>query len=284
MREYIRASDISNEISMKRSYFSGSFLIVEGVTDCRLYGKFTDKDECNIVVAHSKDNVRISVRESYLRRNDRKVVGIVDQDLDGLNGIGHKPPVFATDCRDTDTVMMRSSALDGVLLEYADPDKLEMFVNKYGGVRDAVAAACYPLGLLMYVSDKHEHGLSFKDPDHSLFVDRKGLKANIDSMIDIILSNSPHSSVTKKDLAAQLNKELKEERDPWNVCRGHDMISVLAIGLRDVFGSYNAKYVRSGEIGGALRLAYDKATFRSTSLFRETSKWSSDNRFKVWSQ
>jgi len=269
---------------MKRSYFGGSFLIVEGVTDCRLYGKFTDKDECNIVVAHSKDNVRISVRESYLRRNDRKVVGIVDHDLDRLNGIDHKPPVFATDCRDSDTVLMRSPALDGVLLEYADPDKLEAFVNKYGEVRDAVVAACYPLGLLMYVSDKHDHELSFKDPDHSLFVDRKGLKVNIENMVDVILSNSPHSSVPKKDVAAQLNKELKEERDPWDVCRGHDMISVLAMGLREVFGSYNAKYVKAGEVGGALRLAYDKVTFRSTSLFRETSRWSSENRFRVWSQ
>jgi hypothetical protein len=267
---------------MKRSFFDGSFLVVEGVTDCRLYRKYTDEDACTVIVAQSKDNVRNSVRESYLRRNDRKVLGIVDNDLDTLKGITHARPVFGTDCRDTDTVMMRSSALDSVLLEYADEDRLETFVNKYGQVRDALTAACYPLGMLMYVSDMHEHDLSFKDPDHSLFVDRKGLKVNIETMIDVLLSNSQHSHVAKKDLAAQLNRELKDERSPWDVCRGHDMISVLAFGLREIFGSYNSKYIRSGELGGALRLAYEKETFHSTALFRETSKWSSENRFRLW--
>ncbi|MDR0198432.1 MAG: DUF4435 domain-containing protein [Methanomassiliicoccaceae archaeon] len=268
---------------MKRSHFGGSFLVVEGITDCRLYGKFIDKDACNIIVAHSKDNVRISVRESYLRRNDRKVLGIVDRDLDKLKGTAHARPIFATDGRDTDTEMIRGPALDSVLLEYGDPDKLETFTDKYGEVRDAVAAACYPLGLLMYVSDMHDHDLSFKDPDHSLFVDRRGLRVNVDNMIDTVISNSPHSSAGRRDVSLQLSRELKEERDPWDVCRGHDMLSVIAFGLREIFGSYNARYIKAGEVGGALRLAYDKATFRSTSLYRETSDWSLENRFRVWS-
>ena len=267
---------------MKRSYYGGSFVLVEGITDCRLYRKFIDKDECSIIVAHSKDNVRIAARELYLRRNDRKVIGIVDPDLDPLNGIKQTPPVFAADHRDSDTVMIESAALDNVLEEYGDQDKIYAFEKKYGEVRDALAAACYPIGMLMYVSDRFDHDLYFRDPDHSLFIDKKGLKINVDAMIDTILAASPHAHVSKKDISSELQKELKEEHDPWEVCRGHDLLSVLALGLREIFGSYNAKNIRTGELAGALRLAYDKETFRTTALYRNTSKWSFDNKFKIW--
>ena len=42
MIDNLSASDIANEISMMRSVFKGTVLVVEGVTDSRLYSKFTD--------------------------------------------------------------------------------------------------------------------------------------------------------------------------------------------------------------------------------------------------
>jgi hypothetical protein len=282
VREYIRASDIANEISMKRSFFDGSFLIVEGVTDSKLYGKFTDRLTCQIIPAHSKDNVKIAVRDLALRRNYHRILGILDSDLEKLTGIPCRPPVFVTDCRDSDTVMIRSTAFDHVLTEYGDPDKMYTFVNKYGGIRDAVVESCYALGILMYVSDVNDHCLSFKDLDHAAFVDRRGLHTDVNKMVDTVISNSAGPKIDRKTLMAQLNKEMNNERDPWDVCRGHDMISVLSIGLRDVFGSYNCRTIRTGELAGALRLAYDRETFRMTKLFRDTEGWCSANKIKIW--
>jgi hypothetical protein len=267
---------------MKRSLFNGSFLIVEGVTDTRLYGKFIDRLMCQIIPAHSKDNVRTALREMSARRNFSKILGIIDSDTDKLRGISHRPPAFVTDCRDTDAVMIRSTALDDVLAEYGDCNKMLSFANKYGEIRDAVAGSCYALGLLMYVSEVNGHGLSFKDLDHSMFVDRKGLRTDTNAMIDAVLDNSPNSGADKRKVAAHLNKELAEDRDPWDVCRGHDMVSVLAIGLREVFGSYNCRCIKASELAGALRLAYDRETFRTTRLFSESEEWCSSNNFRVW--
>jgi hypothetical protein len=283
VREFLRPADIANEISMKRSLFGGSFLIVEGVTDGRLYGKFADRQECEVIPAHSKDNVKISVRELFGRRNDKKVIGIIDSDTDLLKGIRHERPLFMTDCRDIETLMIRGPALDDILTEYGDNDRMESFVNRYGTIRDAVAASCYPLGLLMYVSDMNEYGLSFRDPDHQMFVDRKSLRTDIKAMIAAVVDNSPHSTADVRTITAQLSRELRNERDPWDVCRGRDMISVLAIGLRDIFGGYNSKYIRTGELAGALRLAYTKESFRTTDLYRDTSEWCSARNMRVWS-
>ena len=282
MREYIAASDIANEISMKRSLFSGSFLVVEGVTDLRLYGKFTDRYECEIIPAHSKDNVRLSVSASE-RRNEKKVIGIVDSDTDRLNDIRRNPPLFMTDCRDSETMMMRSNALEDVLAEYCDPERLERFVSRYGEVRDSVTASCYPLGMMMYVSEENDYDLSFKDIDHDLFIGRKDLKADMKKMAGAVIKNSPYTHIDRQTLLTKLAKEMKNEHDPWEVCRGHDMISVLAIGLREIFGSYNCKYIKSGELAGAMRLAYDSASFRETRLHKDTEEWCLRNRMKVWS-
>jgi len=283
VREYIRPTDIANEISMKRSLFSGSFLVVEGVTDSRLYGKFIDKNECDVVVAHSKDNVRTSVREIFRRRGDRNIIGIIDSDTDRLKGVVYNHPIFVTDCRDIETLMIRGHALESVLSEYGDPGRIDPFVERYGEIRDVLIGSCYPLGILMHISDTNGHGLSFKDPDHASFLDKRNLKPDIDAMLDSVISQSPHSRVTKEELMIRLEKELIEKRDPWNVCRGHDMVAVLTIGLREIFGGYNSQFIRSGGVAGALRLAYDRETFSATRLFIDTSEWCASEGMKVWS-
>jgi len=268
---------------MKRSLFGGSFLVVEGVTDGRLYGKFIDKEGCEIVVAHSKDNVKGAVKNVFQRRSEKKVIGIVDTDIDRLKNIEENGPLFSTDRRDSETVMIESEALDYVLDEYADRDRMDAFVNRFGDVRDALTGSCYHLGLLMYVSDAKDYGLCFKEPDFPSFVDKKSLRTDKDAMIDSVMENSPNSRAGKKEITEKLEKAIKEEHDPWDVCRGHDMISVLALALRETFGSYNCRYIKPGEVSGALRLAYDKGTFRRTRLFGNTSEWCSANKMNVWS-
>ncbi|MBO7205021.1 MAG: hypothetical protein J6V08_01210, partial [Candidatus Methanomethylophilaceae archaeon] len=73
MRQYLTSSDISNTVSMMRAGFDGTILVVEGITDSRLYSKFTDRKDVRLVIAHSKDKVRTSVTLLYDKRGDDKV-------------------------------------------------------------------------------------------------------------------------------------------------------------------------------------------------------------------
>lgn len=52
----LTADDIANEISMSRSVFKGTYIVVEGATDVRLYGKFA-AEGTKILAACSKSNV-----------------------------------------------------------------------------------------------------------------------------------------------------------------------------------------------------------------------------------
>jgi hypothetical protein len=255
---------------------------VEGSTDGRLYKKFTDRHECEIIIAHSKENVRIAVKE-MVRRSDEHVIGVMDSDADRMRGVTQRPPLFTTDCRDSEMLMMRSPAFDSVLAEYGDDEKIERFVSRYGDVREAILASCYPLGLLMYISEVRDYKLSFKDLDHASFTDRRTLKPYVKDMISAVVDNSPNSFIGRDALIWQLEEECRNKRDPWDVCRGHDMVSVFAIGLREIFGEYNSRYMRSGELAGALRLAYDREAFHGTELYRDSSDWCRNKNIRVWS-
>ena len=281
MIDHITAYDIANQASMLRTTYDGPILVVEGITDLRLYGKYIDGN-CQILIAHSKDNVRIAVKELSTKRKDDKIVGIMDADIDRLTGIIPKVPLFLTDSRDAEMMILSSNSLNDVLWEYGEKDKVDAFVEKHGEIRQAIIEASYPLGLLMYLSYLHDLGLSFKDLDFTTFIDNSDLKLNGKRMIDEIIFNSRNPSTGAKGIRSILEDELDNEHDPMDVCRGHDAVEILAIGLRRIFGGFNARSIRSGELAGALRLAFTFEDFSKTKLYEMTVKWADSKGITLW--
>lgn len=283
MRNSLTPTDIANEISMLASTGRDTVLAVEGITDSRLYSKFSDDDKVKVVIGHSKSNVRRAVDECWHNRNITSVVGIVDADLDRIQGKKRTPPIFQTDYRDLEIMMMSSPALSDVLSEYADTEALEAFTNKYGPVFDAVISACYPIGLLMYISEEHRLSLCFKNLDFNNFIDRRSLQIDEKRLIDDILSCTKNPRISRKKLLDILLDESSKKHDPAHYSRGHDAVDVLLVGLRYIFGSFNCKNIRSGELSGALRLAFSDHYFANTDLYEDTDKWAKKKCFKLWS-
>ena len=62
MKGYLNATRLITKLKMLRSGKKNkSFMVVEGVTDLRLYSKFVDEALCNIIIADSKQNVRACI-------------------------------------------------------------------------------------------------------------------------------------------------------------------------------------------------------------------------------
>ncbi len=283
MRRHIQPYDVANEMSMRRSKYRGAFLVVEGVTDSRLYGKFTNPPECQVVIAHSKDNVRITVKEMAENRGDRLTSGIVDQDYDLLLGKSFDEHLFVTDCHDLETALMRSSALDSVLWEYGDRDEMARFRQRTGDtVKEAIVNSSLPLGMLMFLSLKNSYNLSFRDINHRSFVDPAKLSTDNKRMIDHIFSSSDHSNAAKRTVMQDLEAELKKSYDPWVICRGHDMVSILLLALRESIGLYNSRSMNQGMLSGTLRLSYSREDFHDTDLYAAIKEWGEDNGLDLW--
>jgi hypothetical protein len=280
MLNFLTASDVANEISMSRSKFRGTYVVVEGNTDVRLYGKFL-ADGVEVIAASSKTNVKGTVSEC-LRRRDDKIIGIVDKDIDGMIGKTVKEPVFYTDRRDLECGLMCSEALEGVLAEYADKELMARFVRDNGPVRDVIGRAAAPLGVMMYISYKRGMSLSFKDLNHRFFINRKTLAVDVSRMVQEVFQQSMGQMVSVSSMAELVRDTVKKLDDPWDAVRGHDATAILAIGLTTIFGSYNSKYIDSNTVSGALRLAYSYEMFVTTRLFAESSDYARRKNLALW--
>ena len=282
MREYITSDDICNQISMERTVFDGTFLLVEGVTDERLFEKFVDKEHVQIIEAHSKDNVRHAVKDMKSSRKDERVIGIIDADLDRLLGRRVKPPLFHTDCRDMEMMVIRSNALDDVLDEYCEREPLMKFTESVGPVREALLSASYPIGLLMFISQREGLNLSFKDLEFERFINPRTLSLNAGAMVDAVIFNSKSCRMGRKALLSRLDDAAQDLEDQWDAARGHDTVSILLIALKKNFGSFNSRGLNEGELGGALRLAFSDQCFVKTDLYRDTALWASEKGVTLW--
>ena len=280
MREYLTPDDICNQISMNRTLFKGTVLLSEGNTDQRLYQKFID-DDVRIIPAHSKSNV-INVSNKMAARRDSKVMGIVDRDLDDLKGKKVNPPLFYTDHRDMEMMLIISNAIDDVLIEYADKDRLARFVKQYGEIRDVVISAAFPIGVLMYLSYLRGYNLNFKNLDFKEFIDRRTLSVDVSKMVQAVVDNTAGCEINKRGVIKDLQTQCSSFDDKEKLARGHDSVDILLIGLRDAFGSYNAGLLNVGAVGGALRLAYDANDFKKTKLYADSKRWAESRGLKLW--
>ena len=281
MREYLTSDDICNQVSMNRTVFKGTVMLAEGTTDLRLYSKFTDHEKVMIIPAHSKTNVIRAVNKMS-GRGDGKTMGIVDRDLDDLVGSSVAPPLFYTDYRDMEMMLITSSAVDDVLSEYGDTERLERFQRRYGSVRDVIIESAYPLGLLMYLSYLRGYNLNFKGLDFRNFIDRHTLGTDIQKMVAEVISNTLGSELSSRNVAKDLQVQMSADDDCRLIARGHDTVSILLIGLRESFGSYNANGLNDGSLGGALRLAYDMGDFATTSLYTDSKRWAESRGISLW--
>jgi hypothetical protein len=180
-------------------------------------------------------------------------------------------------------MMIGSPALDDILCEYADAGALEEFESRYGPVFDAIVSACYPVGLLMYISDRLKLSLSFRNLDFDRFIDRRTLQTDVKQLVNEVISSSMNVCVSRNELLRRLNEEMSEGYDPIDFARGHDAVEVLLMGLKCIFGSFNSKNLREGELSGALRLAFSDVYFHGTDLHAETEGWARKQCFRLWS-
>ena len=154
MREYISADrEGPNAIRLRRSAFSGTFLLVEGSSDKVFYQRFIDKQQCKIVVVSGKPSSKyrvIKILEILDGSNFAGVLGIVDADCDRLNNIVHKSPnLLSTDTHDLETTLIKSQALDKVLFEFGSEAKIAKFGRD---IRQTLTDAGIAVGYLRWIS------------------------------------------------------------------------------------------------------------------------------------
>lgn len=289
MRQYLGAVDIANEVRMRRTRWRGAFLLVEGRTDTLLYGRFVHRE--SIVVANGKAQVleclRILVTDSF-----PGIAGIVDRDM-WLLGEGEAPAIdglLCTDGRDLESMMLRSRALDNILHTVGSPEKIQRIVANGNAPQEILLHAASELGYLRWLCERdgraNERGaqsslapdgplrLRFQKLKYSGFTNENTLTIDRAELLRNIAKHSQQSiehERVEQELAALRELAAQCSHSLWDICAGHDLVELLRIGLRSLFG--NCEHHELKSLDRMLVLAYQDEWFRQTSLYADMQAW-----------
>jgi hypothetical protein len=260
---------IANEIRMKRSQLPGSFLVVEGRDDRLFCERFVDAS-VNIVVAEGKEDVSEVIRildEDHFPG----VIGMVDADFDRIEGNEWASAnLILLDTHDLETMLIRSSALDRVLVEFGSREKIETFGRD---VREALIVAAIPIGCLRLHSQRAELNLRFQGITYSRCINQQSLEMNWTALIDEVKNRSQRPELSSDELDAAIRTLKFLEYDPWQICSGHDLVSILSVGLRRILGTNSAAAVSDEVLRRSLRLAYHDNEFSNSQLAARFREW-----------
>lgn len=131
MREYITPERIANQIRLRRSNFSGAFIIVEGRSDNLVYERLVSQHKCEFSIALNKDNA-INALDILDKDNFTGVLAIVDADFSILEGSIHTSSnLLITDDHDLEMMLIKSPALEKLLCEVGSDEKILKFAQMF---------------------------------------------------------------------------------------------------------------------------------------------------------
>ena len=276
MKGYLNATRLITKLKMLRSgKKSRSFIVVEGVTDLRLYSKFIDPNLCSIIIADSKQNVKACI-EACNKEDVGGIIGIVDADFNRVDEeIGEMPNLYMTDAHDLECMLLNSPAYEDIITEYVNVNKYARFEGrKQEKVRQTLLRNAAAIGYLRWYSLQENLGLNFSLLDFNLFVDQDTLEIDLKVLIQQVLVRSRKINAYEVNyLVAKLRELLDQDEDLWQICCGHDLIEILSLGFVNIFGDYNAKNLFAGQLEGSFRLAYTKSYFEMTMLYKNLMEW-----------
>jgi len=254
---------VVTEIKMSRTGGSrGSFFIVEGEHDSRFWRSRIQQNQCELVIANSKRTVLKVVERLELERFGG-ILGQVDSDHDHLLGrTMASAHLVYTDTHDLETLLLRSSALERLLAEHGDPEKIRRLEQTQGcGVRAALLARGLCFGRLRWASMCYGWELSFDKLHPARFIEKADWRVKEADLLSACTAQLP----TIRSEQIQAAVEALPAADPWQVCQGHDLVDILNIGLQAVLGQ---TLLGRGRLASLLRVGLDHHELSQTELCR----------------
>lgn len=283
MEEYLTPDSIASSIRMERSQFTGSFLVVEGGTDAKIYNNFLEEGMCQIEIGFGKDNA-IRIIEILNEDNFEGALAVVDADFDILHSKEyHHRNIFLTDFHDIECLIFTSPALEKILIEFGSEQKIKKIEQAHKkSIKEIIIELGSLIGYLLRISLNENLSLHFGDEDKkkldfSKFIDKDDLSFDLDKFITIIKNNSGNFLINNQQLIEKINSAVKENLDLKQIARGKDLTEILCVGLRKFVGTNNAIHVNADIIVKSMRVAYDFRFFASTQLYLNVKEWEKAN-------
>ena len=182
-------------------------------------------------------------------------------------------------------MMFGSPSFDAVLSEFGSEKKVALL----GGPKPIAAAAisaASTVGRIRFHTYQLRNGTTFQQLELSKIVDRKTLTIDPAEFIKHLnarqgASGNPLPAAATDQARDACAKARCEKGQPYFqhdllLCRGHDLMELLAIGFRSLFGTRSAAESSRENIESLFRLSY-VAHFKATQMAQSIETWLSSN-------
>lgn len=279
MLEHINQFTVANDVRMRRATFKGAFLLVEGRSDQKLFVKFTDFNETQVVVCRTRSDV-IDAIHTLNAGNYSGVVAIIDADFDRVEGrFAPSVNVFFTDAHDAELMMVScDDAIGALLAEFSSPEKLTQWLNSNPtSLVVHLVEEGSKIGALLLYSIRTNAAFDFGSFKNGLrlsdFVNEVDLRIDINNLVQHVLNRSGRPYTPKQPIIDGVLAIFAEGHPPVELCRGHDLMDLIGFALRSAVGSCLQVDVAGHKLEGYLRVAYSMHCFSRTKLWKDITEW-----------
>jgi hypothetical protein len=280
--------EVVTELAMASSFYMN--LIVEGGDDYKFFTSCIEGVEhVNLMCAWGSENVTKIIEKVDTATHAgtiKPTLGIIDRDYRiPLKNLPGSMNLVYTDFRDLECMMLESRSFANILAELASKDKL----NNFGGVnkaKKAIISAAEVIGRVRYYSQAEKINVSFKKLEIDSIICKKTLEIKHGDLIVHLNARQGIDGCAIKQTNYQvfLDAVSKAQCGAGNkyfvnsmlLCRGHDLMEIIAIALRSLLATMQSKESTGEKIEQRFRLSYP-AYFKNSGLANEIMSWLARN-------
>lgn len=241
------------------------FILFEGDNDVRLYRKLYPQTNLKIEFLPSgKYFLEKGLQELSLLF--KQIIGIRDADFAHLEN--QKPSLanlFFTDYHDTEMLMVASNVtFSAILHEFCNLPQAE-----HEKIRTKLLEAVQFISYFRWYNELNNLEFSFEAKLGDIF-DPKTFTIDSKKYITKIISQSPNAKIRDIDIILTQVANLKDENhDNFQLCNGHDFMSVLALFLN----THNQEGLSGKRVSSHFRIAYHFSEYQQTKLHLQIHRW-----------
>ena len=244
-----------------------SWIVVEGEEDVKVYSKFMRPENTVVKTSEGSDgrkgyaNVELIVKDIKEEVPVAHIFGIRDADYSKYaRGFTVSENIFLTDRRDLEMMLLEADSVQQALNEW---------IPNYEDALNRSVPVCRYFGYLRIFNGILNLNCDFRDHlritgfwDFNRHAVREDWKESSERSF-VTLSNGGCSSTTVNDFIVE---NALEQEDYHDICRGHDLLSLLALTLVKNEFSATAIMMKMIEV-------YSLEDFKQTRLYASIVQW-----------
>lgn len=242
------------------------FILFEGDSDVRLYRKLYPHTNLKIEFLPS-GKLFLEKGLQELSPLFKQIIGIRDADFAHLEN--QKPSLanlFFTDYHDTEMLMVASNVtFSAILYEFSNLPQIE-----HEQIRKKLLEALRFISYFRWYNELNDLEFSFEGAGLGDIFEPKTFAMDNRKYVEKVVQKSRNAKITDINvIVTEIAKLADENHDSFQLCNGHDFMSVLALFLK----TYNQEGLSEKRVSSHFRIAYHSSEYQQTKLHLQIHTW-----------